>query len=107
MQHLPSLRSLFAHSPVLILTVVMAAMGSALMAAAQVKDLSVPAVVAKVRPSVVTILTRGVPVSQSPHTPQSGSGSGIIIDSSGYILTNNHLVEGFKSLVVGLHTGRL
>ena len=84
----------------------MAAMGSAL-AAAQDKDLSVPAVVAKVRPSVVTILTRGVPVSQSPHTAQSGSGSGIIIDSSGYILTNNHLVEGFKSLVVGLHTGRL
>ena len=105
MQHLSSLRSL-SRSPVLILTVVMAAMGSAL-AAAQDKDLSVPAVVAKVRPSVVTILTRGVPVSQSPHTAQSGSGSGIIIDSSGYILTNNHLVEGFKSLVVGLHTGRL
>jgi S1-C subfamily serine protease len=38
---------------------------------------------------------------------QSGSGSGIIIDQSGYILTNNHLVEGVKNLVVGLHTGRL
>jgi len=69
------------------------------------KSLSVPAVVAKVRPSVVTILTRGVPTT--PTQAQSGSGSGVIIDESGYILTNNHLVSGIKSLVVGLSTGRL
>ncbi|MEK7235335.1 MAG: trypsin-like peptidase domain-containing protein [Nitrospirota bacterium] len=69
------------------------------------KSLSVPAVVAKVRPSVVTILTRGVPAT--PTQAQSGSGSGVIIDESGYILTNNHLVAGIKSLVVGLSAGRL
>lgn len=69
------------------------------------KTLSVPAVVAKVRPSVVTILTRGVPTG--PSQAQSGSGSGVIIDDSGYILTNNHLVTGIKSIVVGLSTGRL
>lgn len=69
------------------------------------KTLSVPAVVAKVRPSVVTILTRGVP--PGPSQNQSGSGSGVIIDDSGYILTNNHLVTGIKSIVVGLSTGRL
>ena len=73
--------------------------------APQEKSLTVPAVVAKVRPSVVTILTRGVPVA--PYQPQSGSGSGVIIDESGYILTNNHLVTGVKSIVVGLSTGRL
>jgi S1-C subfamily serine protease len=61
--------------------------------------------VAKVRPSVVTILTRGVPAT--PSQTQSGSGSGVIIDESGYILTNNHLVTGVKSIVVGLSTGRL
>jgi serine protease Do len=71
----------------------------------QDKSLSVPGVVAKVRPSVVTILTRGVPAT--PSQGQSGSGSGMIIDESGYILTNNHLVAGVKSLVVGLPTGRL
>src|SRR5437879_13412146 len=38
------------------------------------KSLSVPAVVAKVRPSVVTILTRGMPAA--PTQAQSGSGSG-------------------------------
>ncbi len=69
------------------------------------KSLSVPAAVAKVRPSVVTILTRGMPTT--PTQAQSGSGSGVIIDESGYILTNNHLVAGIKSLVVGLSTGRL
>ena len=69
------------------------------------QSLSVPAVVAKVRPSVVTIFTRGVPAT--PTQAQSGSGSGVIIDESGYILTNNHLVAGIKSLVVGLSTGRL
>lgn len=74
---------------------------------AKPKDLSVPAVVAAVRPSVVTILSRGVPPSPSQHASPSGSGSGFIIDEKGYILTNNHLVEGVKSLVVGLPTGRL
>ncbi len=69
------------------------------------KSLSVPAVVAKVRPSVVTILTRGVPTS--PSQAQSGSGSGVIIDASGYVLTNHHLVTGVKDVVVGLSTGRL
>jgi serine protease Do len=71
------------------------------------KALSVPAVVAKVRPSVVTILTRGVPPSTTQHSTQSGSGSGIIIDANGYVLTNNHLVQGVKSVVVGLSAGRL
>ncbi|MEC4891158.1 MAG: trypsin-like peptidase domain-containing protein [Nitrospira sp.] len=76
-------------------------------ASADEKTLSIPAVVAKVRPSVVTILTRGMPAVPSQHGTQSGSGSGIIIDPTGYVLTNNHLVEGVKSLVVGLPTGRL
>ncbi len=71
------------------------------------KVLSVPAVVAKVRPSVVTIMTRGVAANPSQHSVPPGSGSGVIIDAGGYILTNNHLVEGVKSLVVGLSSGRL
>lgn len=74
---------------------------------AKPKDLSVPAVVAAVRPSVVTILSRGVPPGPSQHGSPPGSGSGFIIDEKGYILTNNHLVEGVKSLVVGLPSGRL
>jgi S1-C subfamily serine protease len=74
---------------------------------AKPKDWSIPAVVAAVRPSVVTILSRGVPQGPSQHASPAGSGSGFIIDDKGYILTNNHLVEGVKSLVVGLPGGRL
>lgn len=73
----------------------------------QAKRLSIPAVVAEVKPSVVTIMTRGIPATPFPHGPPPGSGSGIIIDEQGYILTNNHLVEGTKSLAVGLPNGRL
>jgi serine protease Do len=67
------------------------------------KAMSVPAVVAETRPSVVTIMSRGPAPGASPP----GSGSGIILDDKGYILTNNHLVEGTKSAVVGLPSGRL
>jgi S1-C subfamily serine protease len=69
--------------------------------------MTVPEVVAAVRPSVVTIMTRGVLPNASLHPAAPGSGSGLIIDEAGYILTNNHLVEGTKSIVVGLPTGRL
>ncbi|MFO0774851.1 MAG: trypsin-like peptidase domain-containing protein [Nitrospiraceae bacterium] len=74
---------------------------------AQPKALTVPAVVSAVRPSVVTIMSRGVSPSPAPHSPAAGSGSGIVIDAGGFILTNNHLVEGVKSVVVGLPSGRL
>jgi serine protease Do len=71
------------------------------------KQMTIPAVVASVKPSVVSILTRGVSPAPFQHPSPSGSGSGLIIDEKGYILTNNHLVEGTKSLVVGLSSGRL
>ena len=74
-------------------------------APAKPKDQTIPAVVIAVRPSVVTIMARGVPANPL-HVP-SPHGSGLIIDEKGYILTTNHLVEGVKSLVVGLPTGRL
>lgn len=71
------------------------------------QSLTIPEVVGVIRPSVVTILTRGVPAGPLQHATPPGSGSGIVLDENGYILTNNHLVEGTKSLVVGLPSGRL
>lgn len=71
------------------------------------KTMTVPAVVRLIRPSVVTILTRGVPAHPFQHPTPPGSGSGLILDEQGHILTNNHLIEGTKSVVVGLPSGRL
>lgn len=44
---------------------------------------------------------------QAPGGRQKvGTGSGVIVDSSGIILTNNHVVNGADKLLVKLHDGR-
>lgn len=55
------------------------------------------AVVAKVRPTVVQV---NVTLSNG-----SGIGSGVIIDKRGYIVTNNHVVNGAQSINVVLYDG--
>jgi serine protease Do len=43
---------------------------------------------------------------QAPReVPQEGAGSGFIIDKAGFILTNNHVIEGADVIRVGLFTG--
>jgi len=42
----------------------------------------------------------------TPRTRPSGMGSGVIIDSSGVILTNKHVVEGGGEITVRLHDDR-
>ncbi len=71
------------------------------------KQGDIPDVVAALHPSVVTILTRGVPAHPFQHPSPPGSGSGVVLDAHGHILTNNHLVAGNKNVVVGLSDGRL
>ncbi len=43
---------------------------------------------------------------QGPQGPRQSSGSGVIIDSAGIILTNNHVVQGGGKITVRLHDGR-
>ena len=43
---------------------------------------------------------------QNPSEPQAGLGSGVIVSSSGYILTNNHVVEGADEIEVILNDTR-
>src|SRR6202163_626110 len=42
---------------------------------------------------------------RQPPRPTRGVGSGFIIDAKGYILTNNHVIDGATRITIGLLTG--
>jgi S1-C subfamily serine protease len=63
----------------------------------------------KVKPAVVQITNEQTQVNmftQQPFTVPAGVGSGVIYDSQGHILTNDHVVEGAQTLLVSLPDGR-
>ncbi len=68
---------------------------------------SIADVIAKVKPSVVAITTEVTTLDffNRPFT-REGAGSGWIIDAAGYIVTNNHVIEGAESITVTLDDGR-
>jgi len=61
----------------------------------------IASVAAKVSPSVVSVLTKSQ--SRSSYygaTEQEGAGTGIIISKDGYILTNNHVIDGANTVTI-------
>jgi putative serine protease PepD len=66
-------------------------------------------VVAKATESVVTITTqssRGNPLLSPFGAPLTGVGSGVVVTASGLILTNNHVIDGARTVTVTLTDGR-
>lgn len=65
-------------------------------------------IVEKVSPSVVNVSTvHLLDVFPFYSVPIKGVGSGIIIDPNGYIVTNNHVIEGAEAVEVSLNDGRV
>ncbi len=76
--------------------------------------LSTPEIVDMVGPAVVGIINKAVYSSYGNMFGQGGSnneeveqssGSGVVISADGYIITNNHVIEGASGLVVILNNG--
>ncbi|MBF0580344.1 trypsin-like peptidase domain-containing protein [Erysipelotrichaceae bacterium RD49] len=64
--------------------------------------------VAKLRPSVVEISTESVTSGNSifGQYVSQGAGSGVILSEDGYIVTNNHVVNGASSMTVKTYDGQ-
>jgi len=68
----------------------------------------VPRIVARALPAVVSITTRQIDYDQFNQPASTrGLGSGFLLDRSGHVLTNNHVVEGAEEIKVALTDGRV
>ena len=62
--------------------------------------------VEKARPAVVSIVTEVIVRGFFGPTSSFGSGTGVIFDADGLVLTNNHVISGAENITVTLDDGR-
>ena len=69
--------------------------------------MTAPEVAAIVSPSVVEIKTETVTTNVwRMEQIREGAGSGVIVSADGYIITNAHVIEGARSVIVRLYDGQ-
>lgn len=80
---------------------------SASTTAASGDALTIAQIAEKVKPSVVEVTTSSVQTNGIfAQYVTEGAGSGVIISEDGYILTNNHVIEGQSSIKVTTSDGQ-
>ncbi|MEX0587108.1 MAG: trypsin-like peptidase domain-containing protein, partial [Pirellulales bacterium] len=99
-----------AIASLLLAALVVVALRGAPTAASEQRRTAMVRAVEKVRPSVVNL--RGNKTLRSEEGPVgasgrevNGMGTGIVLDERGYIITNNHVVEGVRQIDVTLADG--
>lgn len=68
---------------------------------------SIADIAEKVSPSVVSIVTSAQVRSFYGTTSSEGAGTGIIVSKDGYIMTNNHVIDGAETVSVVDYEGRM
>lgn len=95
--------------------IVLALTGGAALSASESRRTPVVNAIEKVHRSVVSISSEKKAASHSrwPFSPEenrlprvNGMGSGVVIDSRGYILTNHHVVDRVQGIAVQLYDGQ-
>lgn len=68
----------------------------------------VVAIAEQVGPTVVGVSNRGIVQDFFGRTSvqERGSGSGVIVDARGYVITNHHVIDGASEVIVSLADGR-
>ena len=61
--------------------------------------------VSRIRDSVVSVDSSRISYSRYGIAPVRGSGSGIVVSGSGYIVTNNHVIQDSENVTVRLQDG--
>ncbi|MBP1919303.1 S1C family serine protease [Youngiibacter multivorans] len=70
------------------------------------ETLSIPEIAEMAAPTVVEITTEVLVTGQrTPQYISEGAGSGVILTEDGYIVTNNHVIEGAQKISVRLVSG--
>ena len=64
------------------------------------EEISIASVAEKVKPSVVSVITQVETQSFFGTSFGEAAGTGIIVSSNGYIMTNNHVLEGANSVSI-------
>ena len=74
---------------------------------AQGKELAIPEIAALASGSVVEIYTESVTSGgRLGQYVSEGAGSGVVITGDGYIVTNNHVIEGARKITVRMNNGK-